>query len=261
MSWSDYNRDGFVFMPSMLTPAEAAILAAEFDAVADDEQRPGRVLEKDGHTLRSVFNPHRYSTVFESVIRHPRILGTVLDLLREPVYAYQLVVNNKAAFNGDIWFWHQDYPTYRADDNIAECRMVNALIFLDEVTQFNGPLMVVPGSHRMDSERPDESSQGTSYTIRYSSNEVIANEVRRGGIVAPTGPAGSVIFMHANTLHGSASNLSPWSRRMITLTYNAMSNKATAPTVRSRDIVPDDTHAVALSPLGDDCLRSLSPRS
>ena len=79
-------------------------------------------------------------------------------------------------------------------------------------------------------------------------------EVRRGGLEVPTGPAGSVIFMNPNALHGSGANLSPWPRRMITLTYNAMSNKATAPTVRSRDIVYDDTDLPALEPLAADCL-------
>ena len=148
------------------------------------------MLEKDERTLRSVFNPHLYSDVLGRLVRHPRVLSAVEDLLGEPVYVFQLVVNNKAPFNGDMWYWHQDYPTYRADDHIAECRMVNALIFLDEVTQFNGPLMVVPGSHRMESEWPDESTQGTSYKIRYSGTGVIEAEVRRGGIVAPIGPAG-----------------------------------------------------------------------
>ena len=46
--------------------------------------------------------------------------------------------------------------------------MVNALIFLDEVSQFNGPLMIVPGSQRLESDTPDESTQGTSYKLRYT---------------------------------------------------------------------------------------------
>lgn len=250
----EYEEVGHIFRAGMLSPDEVATINDEFDRIVADTQRLGMVLERDGRTLRSVFNSHLYSDVFRRLVRHPRVLGTVEDLLGEPVYVFQLVVNDKAPFNGDMWYWHQDYPTYRADDHIAECRMVNALIFLDEVTQFNGPLMVVPGSHRMDSEWPDESTQGTSYKIRYSGTGVNEAEVQRGGIVAPTGPAGSVMFMHPNVLHGSGSNLSPWRRRMISLTYNAISNTATSPTIRSRDIVPDDSTASALEVLGDDCL-------
>jgi len=251
---TEYEELGHIFRPGVLSAQDVATINDEFERIVADAQRPGLVMEKDGRTLRSAFNLHLSSDVFSRLVRHPRVLGAVEDLLGEPVYVFQLVVNDKAPFNGDVWYWHQDYPTYRADDHIAECRMVNALIFLDEVTQFNGPLMVVPGSHRMESEWPDESTQGTSYKIRYSGTSVIEDEVRRGGIVAPTGPAGSVMFMHPNVLHASGSNLSPWRRRLISLTYNAVSNKATAPTTRSRDVVPDDSTAAALQMLGDDCL-------
>lgn len=251
---AEYEEVGHIVRPGLLSAEEVATINAEFDRIVADGTRPGLVLEKDGRTLRSGFNPHLYSDVFGRLVRHPQLLGAVEGLLGEPAYVFQLVVNDKAPFNGDVWYWHQDYPTYRADDHIAECRMVNALIFLDEVTQFNGPLMVVPGSHRMESEWPDESTQGTSYKIRYSGTGTIEAEVQRGGIVAPTGPAGSVMFMHPNVLHGSGSNLSPWRRRMISLTYNAISNKATAPTTRSRDIIPDDSSVPALVALGADCL-------
>lgn len=249
-----YEESGYIVRQQLLSAAEVAVVNAEFDRIVAEGRRSATVFEKDGQTLRSVFNPHLFSTVFEAVTRHPHVLGTVEALLGEPVYTFQLVVNDKAPFTGDVWYWHQDYPTYRADDHIAECRMVNALIFLDEVSQFNGPLMIVPGSHRIDHEWPEESHKGTSYKIRYSGNRLIEEEVRRGGIVAPTGPAGSAIFMHPNALHGSGSNLSPWRRRMISLTYNAVANKATAPTTRSREVVPDDSAAVALQALGDDCL-------
>lgn len=253
-SVAEYEEVGHIVEPQLLSADEVAVVNSELDGIVAGGQRPGLVLEKDERTLRSVFNPHLYNDVLGRLVRHPRVLGTVEALLGEPAYVFQLVVNNKAPFNGDMWYWHQDYPTYRADDHIAECRMVNVLIFLDDVTQFNGPLMMVPGSHRMESEWPDESTQGTSYKIRYSGTGVIEEEVMRGGIVAPTGPAGSVMFMHPNVLHASGSNLSPWRRRMISLTYNAISNKATAPTTRSRDVVPDDSGATALVALGDDCL-------
>jgi ectoine hydroxylase len=251
---AEYEEVGHLFRPELLLSEEVAVVNGQIDLIVAHGQRPGLVLEKDEHTLRSVFNPHLYNDLLGRIVRHPRLLGAVEDLLGEPVYVFQLVVNNKAPFNGDMWYWHQDYPTYRADDHLAECRMVNVLIFLDEVTQFNGPLMVVPGSHRMKTEWPDESTQGTSYKIRYSGTGVIEAEVQRGGIVAPTGPAGSVLFMHPNVLHASGSNLSPWRRRVISLTYNAFSNKATTPTIRSRDIVPDDSNVPALEALGADCL-------
>jgi ectoine hydroxylase len=251
----EYEQNGFVFRPDLLSPAEVAVLTTDLDevlAAAPDDQRV--ILEKDGSTPRTVVNPHLYRDAYARLVRHPALLQTVEELLGEEVYAWQMGVNCKAAFAGDVWFWHQDYPAYLEDDHIPAPRMVNALIFLDEVTSLNSPLMLVPGSHRFRDELPEASDQGTSYTFRYSGVETIKEQVSAGGIVVPTGPAGSVIFMNVNTLHGSTANLSPWSRRLITLTFNAFSNKATSPSVRPGHIVPDDRDALPLTPLGSDCL-------
>ncbi len=252
---AEYAERGYVFRESLLSVAEVNVLNDELARiVGGEEPAAGIIFETDGVTPRTVFNPHLYSDVYDRLIRHPKLLGAVEDLLSEQAYAFQLGINCKAAFNGDVWFWHQDFPTYLEDDHIPEPRMVNALIFLDEVTTLNSPLMIVPGSHRLAPEVTEETTQGTSYTLRYSSTEMIKEQVAASGIVAPTGPPGSVIFMNVNALHGSTANLSPWSRRMITLTYNAMSNKATSPSRRSRDIVYDDTDLPALAALPDDCL-------
>jgi ectoine hydroxylase len=199
-----------------------------------------------------------YNDVYGRLIRHPSLLHSVEALIGDKVYAFQMGVNCKAAFNGDVWFWHQDYPAYRKDDHIPRPRMVNALIFLDDVSSLNGPLMLVPGSHRLNSDLPAFSDKGTSYAFRYTDESVIKEQVRAAGIEVPTGPAGSVIFMHVNVLHGSTANLSPWSRRMITLTYNAISNKATSPSVRPRHIVYDDRNLPALTALSSTCLMEMS---
>jgi|tagenome__1003787_1003787.scaffolds.fasta_scaffold20625727_1 ectoine hydroxylase len=252
---AEYAEAGFVFRPELLRADEVRVLTDELERILAGGEPAAMILfETDGVTPRTVVNPHLYSDVFDRLLRHPALLGAVEGLLGEQVYAFQLGVNCKAAFNGDVWFWHQDYPTYLEDDHIAEPRMVNVLVFLDEVSALNAPLMLVPTSHRLTPEVNEETTQNTSYKLRYSSTELIQQEVARCGVIAPTGPPGSTIFMHVNCLHGSTANLSPWSRRMVTLTYNAMSNKATAPTVRSRAIVYDDADLPALQPLAADCL-------
>jgi ectoine hydroxylase len=251
----DYRRQGFVFCPGLLRQAEACTLTDALDGILRQPLDDARLIrEKDGTTPRTVANPHLWNEVYARLVRHPALLGGVEALLGEPVYAWQMGINCKAAFAGDAWFWHQDYPAYRQDDHISQPRMVNALIFLDEVTSLNGPLMLVPGSHDMADNLPDYRDEGTSYSYRYTERALIEAEVRRAGVVAPTGPAGSVIFMHVNLLHGSAGNISPWPRRMVTATYNAMSNKATSRSIRAAHIVPDDRDAPALTPLAADCL-------
>jgi ectoine hydroxylase len=251
----EYEEKGFVFCPGLLSAPEVGVLTADLDAIlaADPDERRV-ILEADGVTPRTVVNPHLYRDAYARLIRHPALLAAVEGLLGEQAYAWQMGINCKAAFAGDVWFWHQDYPAYLEDDHIPEPRMVNALIFLDEVTSLNSPLMLVPGSHRYRDEMPEVSDQGTSYTFRYSGVETIKQQVAKAGIDVPTGAAGSVILMNVNTLHGSTANLSPWSRRLITLTFNAFSNKATSPSTRPAHIVPDDRDVPPLTPLGGDCL-------
>jgi len=256
---SEYEENGFVFRAGLLDGAEIAVLVHELERVLAEEPRDERfILERDGVTVRTIANLHHRSTVYDHLVHHPVLLGAARELLDDDVYVFQLGVNCKAAFNGDAWFWHQDFPGYREDDHIPAPRMVNTLIFLDEVMNTNGPLMLVPGSHRHVATTPGVSDGGTSYSFRYADTETIKEQVRLGGVVAPTGMPGSVIFMNVNTLHGSTGNLSPWPRRMITLTFNAMSNKATSPSVRPRHIVHDDRDAAALIPMEASCLLELA---
>jgi ectoine hydroxylase len=256
---TDYRRDGFAFRTGLLSAAEAGVLAHEAERLISGERPPDRfLLEKDGVTVRTMVNPHLYSDVFARLVRHPTLLATARALLDDEVYVFQLGVNHKAGFNGDVWFWHQDYPGYHIDDHIPTPNMVNTLVFLDDVNVLNGPLMIVPRSHRHVPECPEVSDKGTSYAFRYADNATVTELVRDGGIVAPTGPAGSVIFMNVNTMHGSTANLSPWPRRMITLTYNAMSNKATSPSTRAKHIVYDDRDLAALVPMHASCLDELA---
>lgn len=254
-SVGEYAERGFVFRPGLLSGEEVRVLNDDLERILRDDPAEDRFIrEKDGRTVRTVVNPHLHSDVYDRLVRHPLLLDAAEALLGDKVYVFQMGVNCEAAFSGDVWFWHQDYPAYRQDDHIPRPRMVNTLIFLDEVTHLNSPLMLVPGSHRLTTDLPEESDKGTSYAFRYTGNRVIEDQVRAAGIVAPTGPAGSVIFMHVNTLHGSTANLSPWSRRLVTLTYNAISNKATSPSVRPRHIVYDDSALPPLSALGKECL-------
>ena len=61
---------------------------------------------------------------------------------------HQFKINGKMAFEGDVWQWHQDYGTWKNDDLMPTERAMNVAIFLDDVNEFNGPLMFIPGSHK-----------------------------------------------------------------------------------------------------------------
>ena len=61
----------------------------------------------------------------------------------------QSKINGKMAFEGDVWQWRQDYGTWNNDDLTPIERAMNVAIFLDGMNEFNGPLMFIPGSHKM----------------------------------------------------------------------------------------------------------------
>jgi ectoine hydroxylase len=148
----------------------------------------------------------------------------IKQLFGEDVYMHQFKINGKAAFDGDVWQWHQDYGTWRADDQMPEARAMNVAIFLDGVNEFNGPLMFIPGSHKLGVLDAEHDVTTTSYPLWTINHQTIGKLVERGGIDAPKGPAGSMILFHGCLVHASTSNLSPWNRVSVYLSLCAVSN-------------------------------------
>src|SRR6185295_5793633 len=143
-----FDRDGYLFFPSLFRPEEIKVLTDEVPALYA-QRRPENVREKTGDVVRTNFAAHLYSYPFAKLARHPRMVTTITQLFGEDVYTHQFKINGKQAFDGDVWQWHQDYGTWRADDEMPEARAMNVAIFLDEVNEFNGPLMFIPGSHKL----------------------------------------------------------------------------------------------------------------
>jgi ectoine hydroxylase len=185
----------------------------------------------------------------------------VMDLLGEPLYMHQFKINGKMAFEGDVWQWHQDYGTWLNDDLMPTERAMNVAIFLDDVTEFNGPLMFIPGSHKKGVLEAQHDTRTTSYPLWTVDDELIRQLVERaggkhGGIVSPKGPAGSMILFHSCLVHASGSNLSPWNRVAVYLSLCAVSNhirRFKRPEyIAHRDFTPIEC-------LGDDCLLRTDP--
>ncbi len=237
-----YNEQGYLFVPEAIPAAEIAVVR---DHVSDlvGEQRDAVIAEADGKTIRSVLNGHLYDDILDRFIRHEAVIAPAMQLVGTPLYTFQSILNVKRAFDGAQWQWHQDYPTYKVDDGMKDTRAVNAMIFVDEVTEFNGPLMMVPASHAslFMPEIPEYDTKITTYPHgRYPDVEWVKPVMQSNGLVAPKGPAGSIIFMHLLTVHGSGPNMSPWHRSVMSLTLNSVENKAEG-TVRGPAVCHDYT--------------------
>ena len=219
-----FDREGYLFFPARFTPEETKTLTEAVPEIYS-RREAYNVREKGKDAVRTNFATHMYSKPFARLARHPRMIEPVEDLLGEKLYMHQFKVNGKMAFEGDVWQWHQDYGTWLNDDMMPTERAMNVAIFLDDVNEFNGPLMFSPGSHKKGVVEAKHDLTTTSYPLWTVDNELIGKLVERaGGIVSPKGPAGSMILFHSCLVHASGSNLSPWNRVAVYLSLCAVSN-------------------------------------
>ncbi|MFN0184286.1 MAG: phytanoyl-CoA dioxygenase family protein [Aquabacterium sp.] len=234
-----FDRDGYLFFPGLFSRPEVGTL---LDAVPElyARRESYNVREKGTDAVRTNFAAHLTSAPFARLARHPRMVRPVQQLLDdEPLYMHQFKVNGKLAFEGDVWQWHQDYGTWQRDDAMPQPRAMNVAIFLDDVSPFNGPLMFIPGSHREGVVAAGHDLKTTSYPLWTIDGPTITRLVERAGgaghydadgryvergIVAPVGPAGSMILFHGCLVHASTSNLSPWNRVAVYLSLCTVRN-------------------------------------
>jgi ectoine hydroxylase len=223
-----FDRDGYLFFPGLFTTEEVKTLIDAVPALYA-RREDYNVREKGKEAVRTNFAAHMYSEPFARLARHPRMVGPVEDLLGEKLYMHQFKINGKMAFEGDVWQWHQDYGTWLNDDMMPTERAMNVAIFLDDVNPFNGPLMFIPGSHKKGVIDAQHDLTTTSYPLWTVNNDLIRQLVERaggkeGGIVSPTGRAGSMILFHSCLVHASGANLSPFNRVAVYLSLCAVSN-------------------------------------
>lgn len=252
---SRFNEEGYLFFPNCFSEDEIALMRSEGDRILKlDRQEVWR--EKSG-APRTAFAAHTFNEVFRLLAHHPRLVEPLQQVFGEQVYVHQFKLNAKAAFEGDVWQWHQDYGTWARDDGMPEPRAMNIAVFLDEVYPFNGALMLIPRSHAHGTLEAGHDKATTSYPLWTLDQEAVTRLCRaaespdRPGIVAPTGKPGSVLMFHGNLVHASAPNITPYPRKIIYLTLCAVSNHITKFTrpewIAHRDFTP-------IEPVSDDAL-------
>jgi ectoine hydroxylase len=257
---AEFDQNGYLFFPGLFSPEETNGLIEAVPALYA-RREAYNVREKDSDAVRTNFAAHLTNEMFARLARHPRMIEPVEDLFGEKLYMHQFKINGKMAFEGDVWQWHQDYGTWLNDDLMPTERAMNVAIFLDDVTEFNGPLMFIPGSHKKGVLAAQHDVRTTSYPLWTLDHELIAQLVDRaggknGGIVSPKGPAGSMILFHSCLVHASSSNLSPFNRVSVYLSLCAVSNhirRFKRPEyIAHRDFAPIEC-------LPDDCLLTAYP--
>jgi ectoine hydroxylase len=250
-----FDEQGYVFFPNCFSEQEIALLRVEADRILRLD-RPEIWREKTG-APRTGFAAHTFSAVFSLLARHPRLVEPLRQLFGEDVYVHQFKLNAKAAFEGDVWQWHQDYGTWQRDDGMPEPRAMNIAVFLDEVMPINGPLLLIPKSHKGGVLAAGHDVATTSYPLWTLDKDTVTRLAQNAagadgiGIVAPTGKPGSVLMFHGNLVHASPPNITPYPRKIVYLTLCAVSNHITKFTrpefIAHRDFTP-------IIPVDDDSL-------
>lgn len=250
----EFHHRGYLFLPEVFGADEVALLRGELDAIFAQD-RPENVREKNSRAVRTTFAAHSFNEAFACLGRHPRLIGPVMQLLDGPVYMHQFKINAKAAFDGDVWQWHQDYGTWARDDLMPEPRAMNIAVFLDDVSEFNGPLMFIPASHKAGKLEAGHDLETTSYPLWTLDHDTVTRLVDSGGMVAPKGKAGSVLLFHCNLVHCSPGNISPWDRTIVYLSLCHVDNHIRQ-FKRPEWIAHRDFTAIETLP--DDCLLALA---
>lgn len=199
---------------------------------------PGVVLEENG-LVRALHGCHLYSSIFEGLTHHAHLLEPAMQILGTEAYVHQFKINLKLAFGGEVWPWHQDYIFWKYEDGMPNPHVVNIAVFLDDITEFNGPMYMLPGSHRLGlidavakaaEEGKEEWHNNVSANLRYTvPNEVVVEQEKKHGMISATGKAGSILIFDPNTIHGSSPNISPNDRELLVITFNSVTNTPDLP--------------------------------
>jgi ectoine hydroxylase len=232
-----YNENGYLVIEDLISDLEIEKLQNATKKFNSKITLPNVICEDDGE-IRSVFAPHVSESIFEDLYRDERLSGPAKQLIGNSVYLYQFKLNKKRALTGQMWEWHQDFPFWCFDDGVKEPKMMSVMILFQDTRMEQGPLMVVPGSHKngiadmehkehLHSKKNDEidllNSLNTDlkYTIK---SEIVKESTKKNEVVFFEGNAGTCIFFHPNLFHASQANFSPFERDTGIVTYNDINN-------------------------------------
>ena len=233
-----FERQGFLAIPSLLSTGEAAGLRDELERLQRERLHdPSEevVREPDSDVIRSIFRVHESEERFARLASDRRVLERVEQLLGGRVYVHQSRVNYKPGFDGKEFAWHSDFETWHVEDGMPRMRAVSLSLSLTPNTPHNGPLMIVPGSHRTyvacPGRTPDDHYRQSLRRQAYGTpdREILRRLVDEGGIEAPIGPPGSAVLFDCNCMHGSNGNITPIPRSNVFIVFNSVENALQAP--------------------------------
>ena len=214
-----YQTNGYIVVENAISAKDIAELRKITDEFVDKSREVTEHTNvfdlEPGHTsespqLRRLKNPVTLHPIYDRMLRHDYILDSVAQLIGPNVRYDTSKLNMKSAGFGSPVEWHQDFAFAKDPSNDD---MLSVGLAIDDMTQDNGCLLFVPGSHK-----------GPIYD-HYQNNVFVGAitdpDFRPDNAVPIEVKAGGITIHHTRTLHASAPNLSGQSRRLFLLQYCA----------------------------------------
>lgn len=233
-----FDREGYLVLEDVFSAEESEFLQREAGTLLADPaalQPETIITEPGGKEVRSIFEIHNQNRAMARLAADERLAGVARFLLDDEVYLHQSRLNYKPGFKGKEFYWHSDFETWHVEDGMPRMRALSMSVLLVDNTPHNGPLMLIPGSHRVFltcvGETPENHYLQSLKKQQFGvpDEDSLATLAHSNGIVAPTGKAGTVIIFDCNMMHGSNGNITPFPRANAFLVYNSVSNRLGAP--------------------------------
>ena len=148
--------------------------------------------------VRRIKKPTLVHPIFDRVVKSPAMVSILTALLGPNVRLHGSKLNMKDPQYGSPVEWHQDWAFYpHTNDDLLAIGLM-----LEDITEDNGPLLVLPGTHR----HPIYDHHVDGYFC--GAIDPTLAKLDYSKMVACPGKAGSCSFHHVRLVHGSAENRS-----------------------------------------------------
>lgn len=204
-----YEEYGFAGFPDLLGPDDLAELRGAFDELLEK----GEISYREGEEFLMVNDALYTHPVFERFVSDRRIVEAVETLVGRAVEVQhsKLICKPLQDRGTGVIEWHQDYPFFPH----SNFDLLAVGIHLDEETEAEGPVRMIPGSHR-DGVRSHVVDGEFANRVAEPPEE---EDSDRGMLM--TGPAGQVTMHHGLVLHASSPKTSDRQRRILVTQYRA----------------------------------------
>ncbi len=215
-----YRELGYLVVSGVFDTELLAEIRGAVDAIIADAGKVTTHTDvydlEESHTpeqprVRRIKTPHKHFPFFAELTRNPRITSILAQLIGENIRLHGAKLNMKSAGYGAAVEWHQDWAFYpHTNDDVLATGL-----YLDDCDMANGPLLVVPGTHK----GPVYDHHADGYFVGAMAPEIEGLDYAKA--VPLTGRAGSMTIHHARLVHGSALNTSSKPRRLLLHEYTA----------------------------------------